>query len=74
MGGLGMLAMLAFWIAMIALVVWAVRHFTSGTKQLDGAATTALEVLNRRFAAGEISQAEYEPAKRVLNGSTPVAR
>jgi putative membrane protein len=74
LGGLGMLAMLAFWIAVIALVVWAVRHFTSGTRQKDGAATPALDVLDRRFAAGEITQAEYEQAKRALAGSTPVAR
>lgn len=74
MGGLGMLGMLAFWVAVVALVFWAVRHFTSGTTQKDGAATTALEVLNRRFAAGEITQAEYEQVKRSLAGSTPVAR
>ena len=73
MGGLGWLAMLLFWVAVIALVVWAVRSFTGGRTRVDGSATP-LDVLKRRFAAGEISQADYEQAKRTLQGTTPVAR
>jgi putative membrane protein len=73
MGGLGWLAMLVFWVAVIALVVWAVRSFTGGATRKGGSATP-LDVLNQRFAAGEISQADYEQAKRTLQGPTPVAR
>jgi len=73
MGVVGMLAMLAFWIALIVLVVWAVRGFAGGAARKDDS-LTALEILQRRFAAGEITQAEYEQAKRTLGGQPPVAR
>ena len=73
MGGLGWLAMVVFWVAVIALVFWAVRSFTGGATRKGGSATP-LDVLNQRFAAGEISQADYEQAKRTLQGPTPVAR
>ena len=72
MGFVGMLAMLAFWVALIVLVVWAVRGFAGGGHKDD--ASTALEILQRRFAAGEITREEYEEAKRTLGGPTPVAR
>ena len=72
MGVVGMLAMLAFWVALVVLVVWAVRGFSGSGRKED--TTTALDILQRRFAAGEITQAEYEQAKRTLAGPTPVAR
>lgn len=73
MGGLGILGMLVFSVAVIALVVWAVRNFNGATTRTNGP-ETAMDILNRRFAAGEITQAEYEQAKRSLSGATPVAR
>lgn len=61
---LGTLVMVLFWVAVLALVVWAVRSFVP--REGAGTRDTALDVLNRRYAAGEISQAEYEQARRVL--------
>jgi putative membrane protein len=56
--------MILFWIAIILLVIWAVRSLfplerRSGQDQ-------ALEILRRRYAAGEINAAEYEQARARL--------
>jgi putative membrane protein len=65
---LGMLAMVAFWIALIAGVVLLVR-WAAG----QGAAPTAapgtddpVAILKRRYAAGEIDQPTYERMKQEL--------
>ena len=69
LGGLGMglfggIFMLLFWIAIILLVVWAVRGVFPGQRQTES--DGAVEILQRRYAAGEISQAEYEQARKAL--------
>lgn len=65
--GLGWLSMLAFWGALIVGVVWLVRAFGGDT---DGAARrgeeSALDILKRRYAAGEITREEYEQMRRTL--------
>jgi putative membrane protein len=64
MGLFGGLIMLAFWVAVLLLVVLAVRAlFPAATRD---AHESAVDVLKRRYAAGEISQAEYEQARRTL--------
>ncbi len=65
-GGLGMLFGGVFWIALVALVVWAVASLTRRTEAGGQAEDTALEILKRRYARGEISQAEYEVARKDL--------
>ena len=59
---LGSLVMILFGGGLIVLVVRAV----SGPR--SGSSDTALEVLKRRLAAGEITQDEYEKTRRVLQG------
>jgi uncharacterized membrane protein len=61
MGGFGVLVGLIFLVAVIALLVW-------GTGGLFGARKTdmPLEILRRRYAQGEITQAEFEQARRQL--------
>lgn len=54
--------MVVFWGAIIALAVWAVRSF--GPRHQDGDA--AIDTLRKRFAAGEISQEEFDKTKRPL--------
>jgi putative membrane protein len=56
--------MLLFWAAIILLVVWAVRSVFPSQRQ--GEHESAIEILKRRYAAGEISQAEYEQARKAL--------
>ncbi len=50
---------------LIVLVVWAVRA-VGGPR--PGSSISALEVLKRRLAAGEITQDEYEKTRRLLEG------
>ena len=52
-----------FVIGVAVLIMWLVRQLTiSQASRAD----SAEEILRRRFAAGEISQADYEQAKRAL--------
>ncbi len=66
-GWFGGLMMLLFMAALIVLIVWAVRALFP-TPRRDERGTT-LAVLQRRFASGEISEAEYERARRILAGT-----
>lgn len=67
MGWFGGLLMLVAWVALILLVVWLVRAFFP--TQRHDERETALAIIQRRYAAGEISAAEYERARRVLGGT-----
>lgn len=65
--GLGGLAMLAFWGAVIVGVVLLVRWLASATDGSSGGRPeSALDVLKRRYAAGEITRQEFEDMRRVL--------
>ena len=64
------LGMLVFWV----LVAWFVVRLASGSPTGSGAAEpSARQVLDARFARGEIGMSEYEAARRVLEGATPTA-
>jgi putative membrane protein len=56
-----LLVVLLFWAAVIALIVWVIRRLVSA-----GSSTSALSILNERFARGEIDQQEYEKRKDAL--------
>jgi putative membrane protein len=66
----GGLMMLLFWGGLIVLVVLVLRSVfrpPSDTSRGPGPAeSSALETLKMRFARGEITAAEYEEARRVL--------
>jgi putative membrane protein len=63
-----MLGMLLFWGLVIAAIVWVVRELSSHqAARADRESPTAL--LDRRFAAGEISASEYRERKAVLAGT-----
>jgi putative membrane protein len=63
------LAMAAFWVGVVALVVLAVRSLT-GPAQSHAAPPAqhegAMDVLRRRYAAGEIDGTEFQQKKRDL--------
>jgi putative membrane protein len=73
---LGWLAMLAFWGALAVGVVGLVRWLTasggrSGTASGPGATAggeSALDILRRRLAVGEITEEEFERLRRVVEG------
>jgi putative membrane protein len=72
-GWLGLILMIAFWILVIAgivlLVRWLIRqgHGSGG----GGGSESALDVLERRYAKGEISAEEYRRMKREISDEDP---
>jgi putative membrane protein len=72
--GLWMVGSLLFLILLVVLIVWAVNGFarsgraggTAGGASRDPSRPTAEEILRERFARGEISQEEFEQARKVL--------
>jgi putative membrane protein len=69
-GWLVALVGLILFVALIVAVVWAVGRFThqtsAGYPRAAPQPDAALAILRERFARGEISQAEFEEAKRIL--------
>jgi putative membrane protein len=63
---LGGLAMLAFWGALIVGVVLAIRAFTGGGGSPEPRGDAALDILKRRYGAGELTLEQYEEMRRVL--------
>jgi len=69
MGGLTGLLLLA---GFVLLAIWAFRALLPAQARTQVAPTpaeTPLDVLARRFAAGEISADEYQKARAVLSGT-----
>lgn len=67
--GIGMIGMAVFWILIIVLIVVLIgRLLGSGGREDRRPAKTALDILNERYAAGEIEREEYEQKKRDLGG------
>jgi len=66
--GIWMLFSLVFWILVIVgivlLVVWVVQRAVAGGA--GGTEGSALEILKKRYASGEISKEEFEEKKRDL--------
>ncbi len=76
LGGMGgMMAFTgAFWVAVIAGIVYAARRawpaprLTTAGIPASGAGDAALTTLRDRFARGELDRAEYEERRRALTG------
>jgi len=63
MGFFGWTMMVVFWGAVVALTVWAVRSTrTRSSESRPG----ALDILERRFAAGEIDRDDFEARRALL--------
>jgi putative membrane protein len=65
MGWVGGIMMLAFWIAVIVGIVLLIRWLATSTRG-GGSAESALEILKRRYARGEIDKKEFEQKKKDL--------
>jgi putative membrane protein len=64
---LGPLMMLGFWVVVLLGVVALVRGLAgTSTDRTDTRTETALEILQRRYAAGEITRDEYDQMRGVL--------
>ena len=68
--GLGGLMMLAFWGALIAGVILLLRFLSRSGPQPsarpDSQAGAGLDILKRRYAAGELAEAQYAEMRQVL--------
>jgi len=64
-GGLGLLWMLLFWVGVVVLIVWGVRQIGGNTTSND-AGNRALEILEERFARGEIDADEFHRRRAEL--------
>jgi putative membrane protein len=61
--------MLLFWAGLILLVVWGVRTVSGEGRGADRAGrSSALQILEERFARGEIDRDEFEERRSVLEG------
>jgi putative membrane protein len=57
------LVMLLFWGGLVVLLVWAVRQFAPGGRP---AGEDPAAILKRRLAAGEITEEQYQQARKAL--------
>ena len=81
MGGGGWIAMTIFWVALITLIVWGVSRARSAGSDggvnstqprgeaRNGDAHTAEDILDRRFAAGELDEDTYRAMRVTLESS-----
>ncbi len=64
----GMVGMVIFWTLVAVAIVLAVRALGGGTVWTARGPERPLDILQRRYAAGEIDQATYERMKKELGG------
>ena len=62
--------MVAFWAAVIGLVVFAVRRIGAADGGNSQHAESPRSILDRRYAAGEITRDQYDEMRRVLEAGT----
>jgi putative membrane protein len=65
-----MIWMVLFWAAVIAGAVWLVRGGSSGWSRAERR-ETPLEILDRRFAEGDMSADEYRTRREVITRGEP---
>jgi uncharacterized membrane protein len=58
----GMVMMVAFWVGLVALAIWAIESFRPRVVGRE----SALDIARRRYAAGEIGRDEFEQMQRDL--------
>ena len=71
-----MVVMVLFWGAIIAAVIWLIRGVTRGGSTSGESLVSRespVEILERRFAEGEISAEDYRARREVLEGGTAEA-
>ena len=64
-GGMGMIFMAVFWLGAIALVVWGIRG-TGDTRVRRDSSNRAVEILEQRYAKGDIDTEEFQQRRAEL--------
>ena len=57
-----LIIVLILFVGLAAIIIWVADWTTVGNRR----ATTAVDILNRRLASGEINRAEYEEKRKLL--------
>ncbi len=65
-GWFGGIFMIVFWIIVVIGIVFLIRWLVQSTRGGSGSAESALDILKRRYAAGEINKKEFEQKKKDL--------
>jgi len=65
-GIVGIILMVLFWGAIIALIVWAVSRLTRNHKTRASGRQEALDIAKERYAKGEITKEQFEQIKKDL--------
>ncbi len=65
-GWIWMLAGLLVMVGFVILIIWAVGNASRGGSNRDPERPTPLDILRERLARGEITQQEFEQAKKTL--------
>jgi putative membrane protein len=68
--GFGWIFTILFWALIILGIVYLVKVIAGGSKK-GGRGETALDILNKRYASGEITKEEFEKMKADISGSKP---
>jgi putative membrane protein len=68
MGPLAGLAVLVFWVALLGLIMWAVGRLLPGSsgEKTRANSESALEILDRRMANGEIDMHDWQAQRSAL--------
>lgn len=66
MGWGGGIGMIIFWIILIVVIVLLVKSFTSRSSERIERRESPMDILNRRYASGEIEKEEYAEKKKDL--------
>lgn len=75
MGITGWILMGLFWIVAVGLAVWGATALLPGPRPTGhGRQETPEEILDRRFALGELDIGQYRRAREELKGSPEVRR
>ncbi len=64
--GFGGFGMIFIWVAVIAVIVILVKLVTDSTRNRDTKSKTPLQILEDRYAAGEIGRDEFREMKQDL--------